>query len=189
MHLQAFTHRTAYTEMSREPSVPSPLWVAPGNLWEMYPRVHLCSVGWSWFQDKKPAHICRKGTKSLLCEGLGPCCSQNQGLQNQKGKAELPSSQSTMWTCWEGAQQELRVSKVHVKTHLPSQSASRAPNAPALHVHQEGAGGREVPVTSAPVCWRHCPGTWRPRMPKAAELPPACSRQKSQRASMGERCL
>lgn len=86
------------------------------------------------------------------------------------------------------AQQELRVSEVHVKTYLPLHSESQAPDALALQVHQEGKG-REVPVTSAPSCWQHRPGTWCPRTPKAAEPPSACSRQKSQRAFMGERPL
>ena len=192
MRPEAFTHRTAYTKMSWEPSVPPPLWVAPGNLWEMYPR-GLC----------RTVLVSRQETRSHLQEwNQIPAAWEGWGLSASKTRVCRTKRQSRVAILSEhdtdmlgrsvylsGAQQELSVSEVHVKTSLPLHSESQVPDALTLQVQQEGEGGREVPITSAPSCWQHRPGTCCPRTPKAAELPSACSRQKSQRASMGERWL
>lgn len=192
MRLEAFTRRTADIKLSQELSVPPPLWVAPGNLWEMYPRAvwrtvlvsgqetysrlqeqhHILAAWEGWGLSAPKTRVCRTTKTKQSCHPL-------RAWHGRAGKECVP-----FWC-------SARVKRVRgpCQTSLPLHSKSQAPDALTLQVQKEGEGRREVPITSAPCCWQHRPGTWCLRTPKAAELPSACSRQKSQRASTGERSL
>lgn len=186
MHLEAFTHRTAYTKLSRALSV----CVALGNLWEMSPRGLYRTV---LLSGHKTCSCSQEGNQILaVWWGWGLSVPKSRRFTEWKGKTELPSSQSMTWTCWEGVHSLVLSWSWVCLSSMSKHPSPCAVKAKCLMPWSSGPVRRrwkEMPITSAPSCWQHHPGTWCPRTPKAAEQTSACSRQKSQRASMGERLL